>query len=158
MKRTFTIAACLLALVATTHTKAVAQTSPRTVARLFWQDSDSRTVRWGDLKRGDAWSLQVQELAAFPKLDSERQSLVQMQHSDGLILAGVHDTEDANSKVVGWPLSRVWSSRSTAITTTGILMRNRKQASNAWTRPRGTRRTSTFTRGTSIWLTTRRMA
>lgn len=101
MKRSFTIAACLLALVATTHTNALAQTTPRTVARLFWQDSDSRTVRWGDLKRGDAWSLQAQELAAFPKLDSERQSLVQMQHSDGLILAGIHDTEDGEFQS-GW--------------------------------------------------------
>lgn len=78
-----------------------AQGNQRTVARLFWQDSASQTMRWGDLKQGNAWTLMAQDLEGFPKLDSERQSHVQMQQADGVLVTGIHDTEDGKFQS-GW--------------------------------------------------------
>lgn len=67
----------------------------RTVARVFWQDDADATVRCGDLKKSaDGWSIQKLPIGGFPKLDQNQKSLVQMRTNDGLVLVGVHDTED----------------------------------------------------------------
>jgi len=83
-----------------TATKA-APAQPRTITRLFWQDSDANTVRWSNLQKGAEWSLNGSEIAAFPKLDKEQCSLVQMEEADGILLAGVHDHEDGTIQS-GW--------------------------------------------------------
>ncbi len=74
---------------------------PRTITRLFWQDSDSNSVRWSDLQKGTEWSLNSSEIAAFPKLDKEQCSLVQMEEADGILLTGIHDQEDGTLQS-GW--------------------------------------------------------
>jgi hypothetical protein len=67
----------------------------RTVARLFWQDDSSATVRWGDLKKSaDGWSLKEESIEGFPLLDGAEQVLVQMQSDDGLVVVGIHDHSD----------------------------------------------------------------
>lgn len=71
-----------------------AQNQPRTIGRIFWQDGDDHQIRWGDLQRGSEWKLTGETLANYPSLDSERQSLVQMEFADGVVLTGVHDDED----------------------------------------------------------------
>ncbi|GAB5405551.1 MAG: hypothetical protein Aurels2KO_37820 [Aureliella sp.] len=71
------------------------------MARVFWQDSATQTVHWGDLKRGDSYSLEKQELAEHPEVDPERHMLVQMKAIDELVLLGVRDDDDGNFKS-GW--------------------------------------------------------
>lgn len=71
-----------------------AQQKERTISRLFWQDGSDQSLRWGDLKQGDTWKLDGQTLAGFPELDAEKQTHVQMQVIDGVVLTGIHDTEE----------------------------------------------------------------
>lgn len=73
---------------------AFAQTSERTIARLFWQDGSDQSLKSGDLKRGQAWSIQPASVAGFPKLDPEKQMHVQMEFAGGILLTGIHDTEE----------------------------------------------------------------
>jgi hypothetical protein len=81
---------------------ALAQTTERTIARLFWQDMSDQSLRWGDLKQaGTNWKLDGSKVPGFPSLDSEKQMLVQMQESAELLLTGVHDTEDGKYQS-GW--------------------------------------------------------
>ncbi|XZE44193.1 hypothetical protein SH467x_003792 [Pirellulaceae bacterium SH467] len=74
----------------------------RTVARLFWQDTSTQSVRWGDLQRsGESWQLVPQPLASFPALNLDNQSLVQMEAIDQVLLIGIHDTEKGSFES-GW--------------------------------------------------------
>lgn len=67
----------------------------RTVARMFWQDDSTSSIRWGDLKKSaEGWSIQEESIDGFPDLDVDEQNLVQMQSDAGLILVGVHDHAD----------------------------------------------------------------
>ncbi len=81
-------------------TKAAAPQS-RTITRLFWQDTDANSVRWSNLQKGAEWSINASDVAAFPKLDKEQCSLVQMEEADGFLLTGVHDQEDGTIQS-GW--------------------------------------------------------
>lgn len=73
-----------------------------TVARLFWQDLASQSLKWGDLVRdGDTWLLQANAVEGFPAIDSERQNLVQMEAVDGLLLTGIRDDEGGKLQS-GW--------------------------------------------------------
>ncbi len=74
----------------------------RVVSRIFWQDYASQSIRWGDLIReGDLWSLKPLDLEGFPKIDLERQNLVQMDSHQETILVGVHDDDRGNLQS-GW--------------------------------------------------------
>ncbi|MCG8651204.1 MAG: hypothetical protein MI861_15305 [Pirellulales bacterium] len=67
------------------------------MARVFWQDDSDATVRCGDLKKSvDGWSIEKLSIDDFPKLDPERQSLVQMRMHEGLVVVGVRDSEDGS--------------------------------------------------------------
>lgn len=78
-----------------------AQSKARTVARVFWQDASDQSLKTGDLKRGDAWSLEAASIEGFPSLDPEKQSHVQMQVADGVVLTGIHDVENGDFQS-GW--------------------------------------------------------
>lgn len=80
-------------------------TTPRAVAtRLFFQDEEACTLRWADLRVGGGLALgPVQEVAGFPKLDPQRQRLVQMEAAGGFVLVGVRDDEDG-TLASGWIL------------------------------------------------------
>ncbi len=74
----------------------------RTVARLFWQDDESASVRCADLRRtADTWSLAPKAIDGLPEINAEEQSLVQMRHHDGLVVVGVHDI-DGGTIGSGW--------------------------------------------------------
>ena len=70
---------------------------PRTIARLFWQDMDSQTLKWGDLCRiNDQWQLSPQTLEHFPKIALETQNLVQMESINDHLIVGIHDNDRGN--------------------------------------------------------------
>ena len=78
-----------------------APSQPRTITRLFWQDSDTNSVRWSNLQKGTEWTINASDIAAFPKLDKEQCSLVQMEEAEGILLTGIHDQEDGTIQS-GW--------------------------------------------------------
>lgn len=92
MKRWLVMAAAALGCFGVTVS---GRAQERTVARLFWQDDDTRQVCSGDLRsNGDAWSLEQTSLAGFPELDPQEQGLVQMVEDEGVLLVGVRDQAD----------------------------------------------------------------
>ncbi|MCR9295300.1 MAG: hypothetical protein NXI32_21485 [bacterium] len=93
--------AMVLCLVLTSNTEMQAQTKERTIARLLWQDASDQSLKTGDLKRGQGWTLQAANVEGFPTLDAEQQSHVQMQLQDGIVLTGVRDTQDGELQS-GW--------------------------------------------------------
>jgi len=73
-------------------------------SRVFFQDSANATLYWADITAGDNPTLSTPELVeGFPKLDSEKQSLVQMRHASGMLMVGVRDEEDGEFQS-GWVL------------------------------------------------------
>jgi hypothetical protein len=87
----------LITATNTTH----AQTKDRTVARLFWQDAADQSLKSGDLKRGDSWKIATAKVDGFPTLDPDKQTHVQMEYANGILLTGIHDTEDGTFQS-GW--------------------------------------------------------
>ncbi len=79
-------------------TKAVA---PKRVARVFWQDRDTDSLKWGEVYSGSQWSLKPAPVNGFPKLDVEQQDLVQMEQAAGILLVGVRDN-DGGKFQSGW--------------------------------------------------------
>jgi hypothetical protein len=74
------------------------------LTRVFYQDDESKTVKWADLLRGRSLILtQPQVVEGFPKIDPAKQTLVQMELAKGYILVGVRDEEDGKFQS-GWVL------------------------------------------------------
>lgn len=74
----------------------------RTVCRLFFQDYDTKTVKWADIISGDTLKMGTPSvIKGFPKIDAEEQNLVQMKSSLGTILLGVRDLEGGENQS-GW--------------------------------------------------------
>ena len=72
-------------------------------ARIFWQDREDKTLMWGDLKK-IGFGLTFRnggKVQGFPKLDKERNELVQMKRIGNVLLVGIRD--DDNGKLLsGW--------------------------------------------------------
>lgn len=82
--------------------------TPRPFARLFVQDLESCSLRWADLKVSGKDEFTLGPLATvegFKKLDPDKQKLVQMRDSAGLVCVGVRDDEDGAFES-GWVLLR----------------------------------------------------
>lgn len=96
---------CCFAASAAGQTPAAAASPPQAIAtRLLFQDEQASTLRWADLRVGGGLSLSaVQEVAGFPKLDPQRQRLVQMEAAHGFLLVGVRDDADGTFQS-GWVL------------------------------------------------------
>ena len=76
---------------------------PRIITRLFLQDEDARTLKWANVLLSDTVQLgPVQVVEGFPKLDSERQTLVQMEAAAGMVLIGVRDDDDGKFNSGKW--------------------------------------------------------
>ena len=74
----------------------------RTIARLVWQDDASASVYCADLnKTADGWSLDNHTIEGMPAIDEAEQSLVQMQHHDGMLVVGVRDVDEGEI-ASGW--------------------------------------------------------
>ncbi len=100
--RTASILAAVLSFTAGTATQADAQTiRTKTMMRIFWQDRDTDQLSWADLTTTDKWNIKRGWVQGFPKLDAEKQSLVQMKHSNSILLVGVRDQDDGNHQS-GW--------------------------------------------------------
>jgi len=97
----FTLAA-VLCLIAITASSADAQTiRVKNMMRVFWQDRDTDQLSWADLTTTDKWSIKRDWISGFPKLDAEKQDLVQMKHTNGVLVVGVRDQEDGEHQS-GW--------------------------------------------------------
>ncbi len=56
----------------------------RKVGRVFFQDDDSKTLKWSDLTLSDKLQFgTVSVVEGFPSLDKDRQTLVQMEVARG---------------------------------------------------------------------------
>jgi len=94
--------ASLLCLTAKSY--AQAQTPSRVLTRVFFQDDDTREVKWVDVVWGQPPSFgSIHTIAGFPKLDNERQSLVQMRAIGEMLLVGVRDDTGGGFQS-GWVL------------------------------------------------------
>jgi len=71
------------------------------VARILWQDRDKDTLMWGEVHGGEKWIVSASPVKDFPKLDVEKQDLVQMEHAEGHLLIGVRDNDDGKFQS-GW--------------------------------------------------------
>jgi hypothetical protein len=71
------------------------------VARLLWQDRATDSLMWGEVFAGDKWIVTASPVKGFPKLDTEKQDLVQMKQSQGMLLVGVRDNDDGKFQS-GW--------------------------------------------------------
>ena len=85
---------------------AAVPTSPKAkrLTRVFFQDDDTKTVKWADVLAGQPPQLSpAQDVAGFPKLDTTRQTLVQMESAHGQLLVGVRDDAEGAFQS-GWVL------------------------------------------------------
>ena len=71
------------------------------IARVLWQDRDKDTLMWGEVHGGEQWIVSASPVKDFPKLDREKQDLVQMEHAEGHLLVGVRDNEEGKFQS-GW--------------------------------------------------------
>jgi hypothetical protein len=71
------------------------------VARILWQDRDTDALMWGEVFSGDKWVVTASPVKGFPKLDVEKQDLVQMEQAEGMLLIGVRDNDDGTHQS-GW--------------------------------------------------------
>ncbi len=76
----------------------------RKVGRVFFQDDDSKTLKWSDLTLSDKLQFgTVSVVEGFPSLDKDRQTLVQMEVAKGMIMIGVRDDDEGEFQS-GWIL------------------------------------------------------
>jgi len=77
---------------------------PAVLTRLVWQDDDQKVLRTADLLDGASPQLgPISTIAGFPTLDAARQTLVQMEAAQGMVLVGVRDDDDGKFQS-GWAL------------------------------------------------------
>jgi len=73
----------------------------KTIMRVFWQDRDTDQLSWADITAGEQWGIKRGWVSGFPKLDADKQDLVQMKHNNGMLVVGVRDQEDGGFQS-GW--------------------------------------------------------
>lgn len=100
-RTSFALAAvfCSTAMAAPTANAQTVRT--KTMMRIFWQDRDTDQLSWADITATDKWNMKRGWIEGFPKLDAEKQDLVQMQHNNGMLVVGVRDHDDGQFQS-GW--------------------------------------------------------
>ena len=89
-------------IIAMNCRSAVAETiRTKTVTRIFWQDRDTDKLSYADITASDKWGIKRGWVAGFPKLDAEKQDLVQMKANNGMLVVGVRDHDDGSFQS-GW--------------------------------------------------------
>ncbi|TWT34764.1 YncE family protein [Blastopirellula retiformator] len=102
-----TIAATLLLLLAPlsrtlpAEDHAAHQAGGRVMGRVFWQSDNDATIRYGNLIKGEKWTLESHTIPSFPTIDRDSQSLVQMEAIDDVLVIGVRDAE-GGELASGW--------------------------------------------------------
>lgn len=82
---------------------ACSASEPRVATRIFFQDEEQHALKWTDLLVRDSPFGPVSVVEGFPRLDPERQQLVQMAAAGGWLLVGVRDDEEGAYQS-GWVL------------------------------------------------------
>lgn len=77
------------------------QVRQKVMTRIFWQDRDTDQLSYADLVTTNKWSIRRGWVEGMPKLDAEKQDLVQMKELDGVLLLGVRDQDDGSFNS-GW--------------------------------------------------------
>lgn len=99
--------ASTLVLLTLALTPALADDKPAApVARVFFQDHKTATLRWADVRPGKEGKLAIDPVAevdGFPKLDAGKQKLVQMRECGSVLCVGVRDDNDGGTES-GWVL------------------------------------------------------
>ncbi|MEZ6129788.1 MAG: hypothetical protein R3C59_13980 [Planctomycetaceae bacterium] len=103
LRHRFTLGvAAVLCVIAATSSHANAQTiRVKNMMRIFWQDRDTDQLSYADITASDKWGIKRGWISGFPKLDAERQDLVQMKASQGVLVVGVRDHDDGKHQS-GW--------------------------------------------------------
>lgn len=73
----------------------------KNMMRVFWQDRDTDQLSWADITATNTWGIKRDWIQSFPKLDADKQDLVQMKHNNGMLVVGVRDHEDGKHQS-GW--------------------------------------------------------
>lgn len=95
------LSAWVLACAVGTTSMSVADDRGPRVARLLWQDRDKDVLMYGEVHAGEKWIVSASPVKGFPKLDVEKQDLVQMEHAGGHLLIGVRDNDEGKFQS-GW--------------------------------------------------------
>ena len=74
---------------------------PKVITRVFWQDRESDKLSYADLVVTNKWSIKRGWVKGFPKLDAEKQDLVQMKECSGVLIVGVRDHNNGKYQS-GW--------------------------------------------------------
>lgn len=99
LKRTVLMA--LLALTTSVSTVEAQTIRTKNMMRIFWQDRDTDQLSWADITASSQWGIQRGWIEGFPKLDAEKQDLVQMKANNGVLVVGVRDHDDGKHQS-GW--------------------------------------------------------
>ncbi len=99
MKKGYLILAVALSIVGPANL--MAQSGSRTLARLIWQDKEQQSLRWGDVKKGQQWSIKAESISGHPDLDEDRHMFVQMQRVGTTAIVGVRDDDNGEFQS-GW--------------------------------------------------------
>lgn len=99
-RRISRLAALLLIIAGPSCVQAQAA-RPRVMTRVFWQDRETAQLSYADLVTADKWSIKRGWVKGFPKLDSDKQDLVQMKECAGVLMVGVRDHDGGNHQS-GW--------------------------------------------------------
>lgn len=93
----------LLFVACVLQVSTVSAAPPEQMARIFWQDREKKTLMWGELvKIGNGLILRNSgQVPGFPKLDKERNELVQMDRIGSLLVVGIRDDDDGKLNS-GW--------------------------------------------------------
>lgn len=95
-----------MALVITLDPSQAQKAKSKRVTRLFYHDDSTATLRWADVQlTGTSLKLQLtQPVSNWPKLDTAKQRLTQLQAIEGWLLNGVRDDEGGKFGS-GWVLT-----------------------------------------------------
>ena len=102
-KQLLSCIAMIAALILVTSVSPVQAQRVRTkvITRIFWQDRDTDQLSYADITASDKWSIKRGWVNGFPKIDAQKQDLVQMQESGGMLMVGVRDHDDGKYQS-GW--------------------------------------------------------
>ncbi|QDU60992.1 hypothetical protein Pan216_18450 [Planctomycetes bacterium Pan216] len=76
-----------------------------TQTRLFFQDGQTQELHWADVSKDLILELgEPTTIAGFPKIDPEKQTLLQMAEGNGFLMVGVRDHDNGNHES-GWVLA-----------------------------------------------------
>jgi hypothetical protein len=98
---TFALTALICFTVMTASSANAQAIRTKNMMRIFWQDRDTDQLSWADITASNNWGIKRDWIQDFPKLDAEKQDLVQMKHNNGVLVVAVRDQEDGKHQS-GW--------------------------------------------------------